>query len=116
MSDCCTHRWIRVCLSVGGSLACCLALVACSDSGPGTDPSDPDTRYTTSFASDAFPPVMPPDANHGGGSYGGWQQENCLSCHREGVNDAPKVVHAGMAPILLEAKCRSCHTSTEPTQ
>lgn len=113
MSDRTLNCWLQLVLSLGGSLACCLLLVACSDSASSSDPTDRDTRYTTNFANNAFPPVMPNDANHGGGSYGGWQQENCLACHREGVNDAPKVVHEGMAPILLEAKCRSCHTSTE---
>lgn len=116
MSTCTQPRWLPLGLSLAGSLACCLLLVACSDSTSGSGDADPDTRYTTTFASNAFPPVMPNDPSHGGGSYGGWQQENCLACHREGVNDAPKVVHEGMAPILLEAKCRSCHTSTETAQ
>jgi len=63
------------------------------------------------YPADAFPPVLPADRNHASGE-GSWMQETCLDCHREGINGAPKVKHEGMAPILLEGKCRSCHTTS----
>lgn len=57
------------------------------------------------FARDAFPPTMPVDESH----RNAWLREDCLLCHKWGVAGAPVVRHSGMAPILLQAKCRSCH-------
>lgn len=57
------------------------------------------------FASYAFPPVMPDTERH----QKAWFRDDCLRCHETGVENAPQVKHAGMSPILLMAKCRSCH-------
>jgi len=57
------------------------------------------------FASYAFPPVMPDTERH----QRAWFRDDCLRCHETGVESAPQVKHAGMSPILLLAKCRSCH-------
>ncbi len=97
-----------------------LVMVACSTATHSTDGLDrgPAAVASTSessvdFAKNAFPPSIPVDAYHGDGPVDSWQSENCLSCHRTGKNNAPKVVHEGMADILMEGKCRTCHTSTE---
>lgn len=57
------------------------------------------------YAADAFPPPIPDTQQH----RDAWSRNDCLRCHETGVQDAPMVVHRGMAPILLRAKCRSCH-------
>ncbi len=57
------------------------------------------------FASNAFPPTIPDSQDH----QDAWQRNDCLRCHETGVDGAPAVRHAGMSPILLKAKCRSCH-------
>ena len=57
------------------------------------------------FASNAFPPTLPDSPWH----RTGWDKNDCLRCHETGVQQAPRVVHDGMPPVLLEAKCRTCH-------
>lgn len=85
-----------------------LLLVTCSQPSTLPDYSDPDPSL---FADDAFPPVIPDDKAHRTGM-GSWMQETCLSCHEDGRNDAPIVVHEGMSDILLLGKCRTCHTTS----
>lgn len=53
----------------------------------------------------AFPPTLSDMKYH----RNAWLKNDCLRCHETGVGDAPRTIHAHMAPILLEAKCRSCH-------
>ncbi len=53
----------------------------------------------------AFPPTLSDVKYH----RNAWLKNDCLRCHETGVGDAPEVLHANMAAILLEAKCRTCH-------
>jgi cytochrome c5 len=39
----------------------------------------------------------------------GWATNDCMRCHETGVEAAPVVRHDGLPPILLRAKCRTCH-------
>lgn len=57
------------------------------------------------FAQNAFPPMIPASESH----REAWQKDNCLLCHEDGNRGAPIVKHEGMPPLLLKAKCRSCH-------
>lgn len=57
------------------------------------------------FAPNAFPPVVSDTEYHGDA----WYKNDCLRCHETGVGDAPRTRHKGMPPVLLQAKCRSCH-------
>ncbi len=57
------------------------------------------------FAENAFPPTIPDTDWH----RNAWLEFNCLRCHETGVGKAPVVVHSDLPPILLSAKCRSCH-------
>jgi hypothetical protein len=58
-----------------------------------------------SFDPNAFPPTMPDRQWH----RDGWIKQDCMRCHETGVGDAPAVQHRGLPPILLRAKCRTCH-------
>lgn len=65
------------------------------------------------FAENAFPPTIPDTDWH----RDAWQRDDCRRCHETGVGEAPVIVHAGMAEVLMTAKCRSCHVlipGTEP--
>ena len=57
------------------------------------------------FSRSAFPPTMPTDESHSGA----WLRDDCLLCHQNGVDGAPRVLHFDMTPALLDARCRSCH-------
>ncbi|MDP6849480.1 MAG: hypothetical protein QGH51_04490 [Planctomycetota bacterium] len=70
-----------------------------------------DTVYPVEFYSGAFPPILPNDEDHKMDSRDSWMKDNCLTCHENGKNDAPITKHEGMADILVQAKCRTCHTS-----
>lgn len=83
-------------------------LAACAQNSTRMVVTDADPAM---FADNAFPPVLPNDADHRAGT-DSWFQESCLSCHEGGANNAPVVVHEGMADILLDGKCRSCHTTS----
>ena len=73
---------------------------------PGQAPIEPKPAEADSFfAVNAFPPMIPASASH----KDAWINDNCLLCHESGVKDAPIVRHKDMPPILLKAKCRSCH-------
>ncbi len=64
------------------------------------------------FAANAFPPMIPDSDSH----RAVWTKDNCLLCHESGVKGAPIVRHRGMPPILLKAKCRSCHVQVRASQ
>ncbi|HEB60943.1 MAG TPA: hypothetical protein ENJ06_03865 [Phycisphaeraceae bacterium] len=68
---------------------------------PVADEIDPQTG----FAENAFPPTIPDREWH----RKAWVTNDCLRCHETGVKNAPIVRHKGMSPLLLKAKCRSCH-------
>ena len=61
------------------------------------------------FADHAFPPTVSDTKYH----KNAWMRDDCLRCHETGVGDAPMTRHVAMPadvrPILLTAKCRSCH-------
>ena len=61
------------------------------------------------FAVNAFPPTLPDDDDH----RRSWTQDDCLLCHKNGINEAPVVKHEGMPELLLTAKCRSCHVTVD---
>jgi len=84
-------------------------LAACAQTTTHMKVTDADPAM---FADNAFPPVLPADGDHRVGTES-WMQETCLNCHEGGANDAPVVVHEGMADILLQGKCRTCHTTSE---
>ena len=67
--------------------------------------------HEAEFLPNAFPPVIPDTDWH----QDAWLRDDCLRCHETGVGEAPQIVHEGMAPILLKAKCRSCHVFIEGT-
>jgi hypothetical protein len=71
---------------------------------PGKKPVIPEPEKSL-FAVNAFPPMIPASASH----REAWLDDNCLLCHETGNRGAPIVKHEGMPPILLKAKCRSCH-------
>ena len=67
--------------------------------------SPPPVPGEVNFARRAFPPTLPADPSHDNA----WLRDDCLQCHATGVDSAPKVIHQGMADLLLKARCRSCH-------
>ena len=71
--------------------------------------NDP-TAFEVQFAGGAFPPPMPADDDHEPSWRDSWLKETCMSCHEEGENDAPLIVHEGMPELQLKVKCRTCHT------
>jgi cytochrome c5 len=77
-------------------------IVADPDAGPLTNLAGDEL---VTFNADAFPPTLPVDEDH----RGAWLRDDCLACHQYGMRGAPKVRHTGMSPILLQARCRSCH-------
>ncbi|MDP6539446.1 MAG: multiheme c-type cytochrome [Planctomycetota bacterium] len=72
---------------------------------PEGDGDPPDEECGVPFLRRAFPPQLPEDADHDGA----WLRDDCLLCHADGSSGAPRLRHAGMAPLLLQARCRSCH-------
>jgi cytochrome c5 len=71
---------------------------------PPTASAEPEEAFAD-FARGAFPPTMPEDSSH----QDAWMRTDCLLCHGDGINNAPRVAHRGMSHRLLEARCRSCH-------
>jgi len=73
---------------------------------PGQKPIEPRPADDDAlFALYAFPPMIPASDSH----KEAWLDDNCLLCHETGVRDAPIVRHKDLPPVLLKAKCRSCH-------
>lgn len=71
---------------------------------PATASAEPEEAFTD-FARNAFPPTMPEDSSHANA----WMKDDCMRCHEDGINDAPRVAHRGMSRMLMEARCRTCH-------
>ena len=65
--------------------------------------AEPDDEFP--FARNAFPPTLPTDDSHSNA----WLRDDCTMCHENGIQGAPRIVHRDMAPLLLKARCRSCH-------
>ena len=59
------------------------------------------------YAPGAFPPTLSDKDYH----RQSWQRADCLTCHEQGVNDAPKLKHRSLAPLARNAKCRTCHVT-----
>ncbi|MAF66987.1 MAG: hypothetical protein CMJ84_15190 [Planctomycetes bacterium] len=76
---------------------------------PGGEGDPVDEVCGVAFLRGAFPPQLPDDGDH----HGAWLRDDCLLCHADGSSDAPVVRHEGMAPLLLAARCRSCHLPIE---
>jgi hypothetical protein len=57
------------------------------------------------FMDNAFPPILPDTERH----QQAWLRNDCMRCHETGVEEAPVLEHKDLPPILLTAKCRSCH-------
>ena len=38
-----------------------------------------------------------------------WTREDCLTCHQQGVQNAPRMRHVSLPEIAASAKCRTCH-------
>ena len=57
------------------------------------------------FPPGAFPPTLTDMEYH----QKDWIRTDCLTCHEEGVNNAPKLKHVSVPDIAKEAKCRTCH-------
>ncbi len=83
-------------------------IAACAQTSTHMQVTDADPAM---FADNAFPPVLPDDNDHRVGT-DSWMQETCLNCHADGANNAPMVVHEGMSSLLLDGKCRTCHTTS----
>ncbi|MDF1837747.1 MAG: hypothetical protein P1V35_07765 [Planctomycetota bacterium] len=71
---------------------------------PPTATSEPEPALLD-FASNAFPPTMPENSSHANA----WLKDDCLSCHGDGINGAPRLAHRGMPQLLKQARCRTCH-------
>lgn len=105
--------------SFRGATAACLALLLATTLTVGARPlaqtkpagqanesvAPPATAAKPAFNTNAFPPTMPDRQWH----RDGWIKQDCMRCHETGVGDAPELQHQGMPPILLTAKCRTCH-------
>jgi cytochrome c5 len=57
------------------------------------------------FAPGAFPPTLSAEEYHANS----WTREDCLTCHQQGVQNAPKMRHVSLPEIAAGAKCRTCH-------
>ena len=84
-----------------------IALGACQAAPP---PAPTPTPYPTpviAFAKGAFPPVIPDKPWH----KDAWLITDCMGCHKDGVGEAPKVVHKDLPELLLQVNCRTCHVA-----
>lgn len=73
---------------------------------PGSKPRPkPEPAADDPFAKNAFPPMIPASDYHAKA----WTRDDCLLCHESGVKGAPRIVHEGLPPLLLQSKCRTCH-------
>ncbi|MCP5516512.1 MAG: hypothetical protein H7A45_04540 [Verrucomicrobiales bacterium] len=78
-----------------------------TDGGTATDAAQAVTRIDpdTGFATGAFPPTLSDTEWH----QDAWNTLDCLTCHEDGIADAPVVRHRGLPARLVTAQCRSCH-------
>ncbi|MCL4489844.1 MAG: hypothetical protein M1570_17205 [Chloroflexi bacterium] len=94
-------------------LLLCFALAACQPA-PTPVPPTP-TPYPTpmsAFAAHAFPPVIPDKPQH----QNAWLVTDCLGCHKDGIGEAPKLVHKDLPDLYLTANCRTCHVPEAATE
>ncbi|MAG94792.1 MAG: hypothetical protein CMJ48_13775 [Planctomycetaceae bacterium] len=64
------------------------------------------------FAPGAFPPILTDMEYH----QNSWTRTDCMTCHEEGVKDAPKLKHTSLPDVAKEAKCRTCHVFVAGSQ
>ena len=65
-----------------------------------------ETAEASEFAEGAFPPMLSDIDYH----RRSWTRTDCLTCHEDGIDGAPKVEHrSGLVPHLKQVKCRTCH-------
>ncbi|MAE67847.1 MAG: hypothetical protein CMJ18_26635 [Phycisphaeraceae bacterium] len=103
-------RWVMI-ASIGTMLL--VAVTVAESRKPTAGRATPDTparavpaaKSDGKFDANAFPPTLPDTEWH----QDAWIRHDCMRCHETGVGEAPTVVHRGMPPILLVAKCRTCH-------
>lgn len=79
---------------------------------PGSAPIPSAVPEDSSFAANAFPPMIPASKSH----LTTWTKDDCLLCHDSGLGGAPKVKHEGMPAILRTAKCRTCHVQVRAVE
>jgi len=97
-------RWLMI-AAAGAVLIVAVSLAQEADT-PTSQPTQPREQTEADlFDANAFPPTLPDTEWH----QDAWVRQDCLRCHETGVEDAPIVRHEGMPPILLRAKCRTCH-------
>ncbi len=76
--------------------------VLCLCSGCGTKSAK---SNDADFAPGAFPPTLSDTEYH----TRAWGGADCLTCHKTGIDKAPKIRHTSLAPLTKEASCRTCH-------
>jgi hypothetical protein len=79
-----------------------LVIVALTLSGCGSSDT---ASANADFAPGAFPPTLSAEEYHANS----WTREDCMTCHQQGVQDAPKMRHVSVPEIAASAKCRTCH-------
>ena len=90
---------MRAQLSTAASILLVLGLLALSGC------SSEEATASTGFEPGAFPPTLSGEEYH----EKSWTRTDCLTCHEQGVNDAPKMKHVSIPEIAAGAKCRTCH-------
>ena len=85
-----------------------LALSGCGKGAPGPAQA----QASSDFAAGAFPPTLSDTDYH----RQPWTRDDCLKCHREGVDNAPKVRHVSLPDLAVNAKCRTCHVLIQGQQ
>jgi hypothetical protein len=81
-------------------LLCTVSLLCLAGCG-----GDSSANAAADFAPGAFPPTLSGEDYH----IKSWTRTDCLTCHEQGVNEAPKMRHVSVPAIAAEAKCRTCH-------
>lgn len=81
---------------------------------PGTPvpPVAPPTAEEQLFSGNAFPPMIPASGSH----TMTWTRDDCMLCHEDGTHGAPIIQHQSLPPILLQAKCRTCHVQVRAVE
>ncbi len=94
---------IRSSIIVLAAVALALLVTACGEGASEREQQ----AVAAGFAANAFPPLLSAEDYH----LQAWEKSSkeCLVCHQKGKEEAPVTRHEDMPPILLEAKCRSCH-------
>lgn len=89
-----------VCLSPG-----LLILAGCNQDSSGSS-SD-----SAGFAPGAFPPTISAKEHH----KKAWTNKDCMVCHENGINKAPKMIHSSLTELAKQSKCRTCHVPEKDT-